>query len=353
VTWGIGGGGIISSLGWISVLQFVHSVQGETRAALAIAIFTVPMVLASGFQSYLLLGRGLVSDYNWTRLCSVGVYLAGVLSVAALRRQSVTAFAWMYLVGQFSNLILSTWFVVFRFRPRLHFNPDLTPAILGYGLRTQMGSLAAQTNLRADQLIMSLILRPQQVGLYVVAVSVSSVLTPLMNALAVVILPRTTGAPTSQAGAILAARHVRLACIVSIPVIAIAIAIMPWMLPAFFGRQFVAAVGCARILVAASLFQGLNAMLGNSLRGLGRPGSPAIAEGAGVVATIVLLLVLLPPLGIIGAAIASLVAYFITSLTEFVLLARAAGIHPKDLASASLEGIFHFRPDKILRVPVR
>jgi O-antigen/teichoic acid export membrane protein len=57
------------------------------------------------------------------------------------------------------------------------------------------------------------------------------------------------------------------------------------------------------------------------MRAIGRPGVPAIAEGIGLVATVALLLLLLPALGIVGAAIASLAAYSVVAGAYVVMIA--------------------------------
>src|SRR5262249_38652466 len=101
-----------------------------------------------------------------------------------------------------------------------------------------------------------------------------------------------------------------------------------------FGKHYGPAVSSAQILMFAGLFQGLNAVLGNSLRGRGRPSLPAVAEGAGAVLTVLLLYILLPRLGIVGAAIASVAAYLTVTLLEFGFVARMSGVTSRQLAFA-------------------
>jgi O-antigen/teichoic acid export membrane protein len=346
---GLLSGGAIATIGWPLIPHFVRTLQGTARQELGWALLSVPIVLANGFQAYLLLGRGLVAEYNRIRIISALSYLVFVAGVALTYAASVHNFVLSYLLAQSCGLVLCTALTVNRFRPRFHLSASLFQKVFSYGIKTQVGSIAAQTNLRADQAIMSIILTPSQLGLYVVAVSISGVLSPLMSALAVVILPRTTHASSDVTGALIVARHVKLACLLSLPVLIVSVALMPWVLPAFFGRGYSGAILSARILVIAGLFQGLNAVLGNSLRGLGRPALPAVAEGIGMLVTLALLFLLLPRFGIVGAAIASFFAYLLVAVGEFALVARAGGMKISRLVFSPIDDPLIGRSRQLLR----
>jgi O-antigen/teichoic acid export membrane protein len=182
--------------------------------------------------------------------------------------------------------------------------------------------------------VMSLFLVSQQLGLYVVAVAVGGILGPLLNAVTIIVLPRTSHASSDAAGALLAARYVKGAVLVSLPALLLLIVLMPWALPAVFGIRYAPAVLSAQFLLVAALFQGVNGILGNSLRGLGRPGWPAISEAIGMVLTILILYALLPSLGILGAAIASLIAYACVAILQFAFVAKVGGLTPGELAKS-------------------
>jgi O-antigen/teichoic acid export membrane protein len=92
------------------------------------------------------------------------------------------------------------------------------------------------------------------------------------------------------------------------------------MLRLLFGPQYAPALTMARILLVASLFQGVNQISGAALRSLNKPGRTSLAESVGVLVTVVLLVVLLPRLGALGAAIASLVAYMVVCAVQMFSL---------------------------------
>jgi O-antigen/teichoic acid export membrane protein len=72
-------------------------------------------------------------------------------------------------------------------------------------------------------------------------------------------------------------------------------------------------------------------MLAEGVKGLGRPMVVSVSEVAGLAATALLLRVLVPPFGIVGAALASLGAYALTTVVLLWGLQRSAACAWRDL----------------------
>jgi O-antigen/teichoic acid export membrane protein len=198
-------------------------------------------------------------------------------------------------------------------------------------MRVYAGGIAAQASLRLDQLLMSAMGLVVPLGIYAVAVAVASGVAPVFSALAVVVLHRAMRGTEVAAQAREIAYVLRLALLVGLPLVFVGIALAPFVVPLVFGASFQAAVIPTQILLAAGFFQGANAILGNSLRAVGRPGRSAAGESLGAVATIALLVLLLPRFGALGAAASSLAAYATVTLIQFRFLTAAAGVRLRDV----------------------
>src|ERR1700716_3865787 len=88
-----------------------------------------------------------------------------------------------------------------------------------------------------------------------------------------------------------------------------------------FGERFVPATGAFRWLLLAAGVWSLGSIVISGLRGFGYPGLSTLAKFSAAAVTTVGLLVLLPRLGITGAAIASLIGYsvmLVVALFAFV-----------------------------------
>lgn len=86
-----------------------------------------------------------------------------------------------------------------------------------------------------------------------------------------------------------------------------------------------------RVLLVASVALGTGRVLEAVLKGVNRPLHAGLAEGAGLIVTAVGLAVLLPTMGLMGAAITSLAAYSVTFCVALNLTNRALGTKAAEL----------------------
>jgi len=90
-----------------------------------------------------------------------------------------------------------------------------------------------------------------------------------------------------------------------------------FVIPAIYGSAFRPAILPAHIILFGLALDGLGGVITGFLYGVGRPGLNSLAMGAGLAATVVLDLILIPPFGATGAAAASAAAY-VTSTAALI-----------------------------------
>lgn len=330
--------GWVVSLGWGSILALASRVlldrflvlSDPARDVFFITLSTVPISLATAFQSYLLLGIGELAAFNVVRASAVALWVAGVCAIAFRGRASVPAYAIAWFVSQVLTFAIVTAWLVLPRRPRWEWRTSLLRPVAVYGAKTYASSLTGQMTLRLDQMLMTALGASAVLGVYVVAVAVASITSPLFTALAIVVMHRRPGGAPREAG-----RHVleclQLAFLFGVPLSLLLAVAAPWLVPLVFGAAYRDAVLPAAILLAAGVFQGSNAVLGNGLRALGLPGRPARAEAAGFALTLGLLALLLPRFGAAGAACASLVAYAAVMAIQTGFLCRSSGLSAREV----------------------
>ncbi len=272
------------------------------------ALWVVPFGLALGFEAYLLLGSGRVVAHNLLRLGAAVAYTLGISGMAFLGG-APTAFAWVFVMSQALGATVGYAAIVRTLRPRAFDKLSDARSLLGYGLKSHIAAIAGHATLRLDQLLLSILAPSAELGLYAVAVSMAGAVGPLFTASATVVIPRVSRISDPAEAVRETWRTLGVGLAISLPVVLAAFMLFPTILHVLFGSAFQGALGAARVLLAASVFQGANAILGNSLRSLGRPGAPAMAETVGAAVTAGLLLLLLPSMRAMGAAVASLGAY--------------------------------------------
>jgi len=186
-------------------------------------------------------------------------------------------------------------------------------------------------NLQLDQLIIASFLPSDQLGLYAVSVSWSSLAGPIFSSLGTVLFPALAamGGPAGQRQIV--GRAVRLGALLAVVLVVGHLAVTPFLLPLFFGRAFAPALSTAFVLVAAGVFLNLGGLISEMLRGLGHPRWPLYAQLAALPVAGLALLVLLPRWGIFGAGVASLLTYGVALAVGLVAVCRSCELSPREL----------------------
>lgn len=214
---------------------------------------------------------------------------------------------------------------------------SLVGRMLHYGLRTQAAQLTQNLGLKLGALVVSLFAAASVLGQYAVAVGATSFFVTFGQALGLVVLPDVAGRGPAERGQRVAV-HVRRSILVLAPLTLGLVAAAPWLIRWVFGPEFEAAVPLTRVLAVAAFFVGLGAVLGDGLRGMSLPALPALTEAASLTVFGVLLWLLVPGRGPMGAALASL----LSCMLGFALLAASlcwrAALAPSALVPGAADG---------------
>ncbi|HEX6128518.1 MAG TPA: polysaccharide biosynthesis C-terminal domain-containing protein [Candidatus Limnocylindria bacterium] len=195
--------------------------------------------------------------------------------------------------------------------------------LLGYGLRLYPASLTTFLSYRSDLFLLGLLLGDAgAIGLYTLAVSLAEIVFHVPDAIATILYPRVAGAQREEADRI-APSISRFSLLVTIlaaaALIPTAIVAVLVILPDFAGS-----IDPFLVLVPGTIALSVSKVVSGYVSGLGRPLPVGIIAIVALVANIVLNLVLIPPLGITGAALASLISYGAHALMMSAVASRLA-----------------------------
>lgn len=191
-------------------------------------------------------------------------------------------------------------------------------ALVHFGLRSWSGSLAATLVLRLDQVVLALLVSSHELGLYAVAASLADVPSTAIGAIRDMVFARSA----QKGDPLIVARTCRIFLVLGTVSALVGILLTPFALPLLFGSGFRNASVMAQLLLAGTPAAVLSSLMSSGLGSAGRPGAQSACQAAGVVATVPILLVLVPIIGGRGAAIATDVAYVVTGLAALLVFTR-------------------------------
>jgi O-antigen/teichoic acid export membrane protein len=216
-------------------------------------------------------------------------------------------------------------------------------SLLHYGLRVWIGSIAGILLLRIDQLLMAVISVPRELGLYVVAVSISEV--PLVASTAFREVMFTKDSESSDNDSL--TRAARSALIVCTFIGLIVSLTSYYWIPLLFGAEFDDAFVPALLLTAAVVVGVPGSIAGSGLSARGHPGLRSLSLLVACVCNIGAICILAPPLGATGVALATLIGNLVSANGNIVFMRTIYGtpvgdyyaVRPHDVRDLATKGI--------------
>jgi O-antigen/teichoic acid export membrane protein len=261
-----------------------------------------------------------ILHWNCARAVHPIFYLGAIVCLNLTGQLTLLTTVISFGLSAFVELLASYWLCSKNGLTRGRTTKGMAGPLVGYGLK-QVGSMAPTlTNSRLDQLVLSQYVPSSELGNYAVAVTLTSLAMPAVNAIGNVAFPRIAAGfadPSRmkklQQAAVLGS--VVLAGVIILPICIAA----PYIVPVVFGPGYEGAVTLVWALAAGGVFLACGQVAGDLLRGRNRPLLVARAQLYAALLTVVGLAVLLPVAGVFGAAITSSVAYG----SSFALMLRS------------------------------
>lgn len=313
-----------------------HDPEVVRTGQLYLLAFVPLSLLALGMMS-ILNGLHRFRWFHGLRLLLVATTFAGVIGLSATGSMTIRSAAAAYAGAYLVTALLATAVAVRAAGEGLGVRLGTMRSLLSFGLRSHLSTTMWALNERLDQLVISVALSSASLGLYVVAVTLTSLTTLVGFSFALVALPvlaRVRGGPELRRTArAIAGATIGLGAVISIPLLLA----LPPIVELLFGESFLGSVGVGRVLLVAAMVFALNRVLEAFLQAAGRPLDASLGEAVGLAVTAAGLALLLPPLGIMGAGITSLLAYATSAVFLVRRAARALDISPARLLAPDRE----------------
>ena len=306
--------------GWWAVYRLWNPsfLRGITPSLAMLVLAAVPATVAFQYVAALLAG---LEEFGKRAAITLVAQLVELAAVAVLLG-AVSRTADMAIVGNLLGLVAATiiaCLIVGRGSAeseRRSSAGENFRSALSLGIRGQAGNIAMFFNYRLDVFVLNYFLNPAQVGLYALGVVVSESLWQIPSAAALVLFPRTARTLDQDASQFTCFVSRQVLLLAGILGIAVALA-SPVLIPWIFGARFAPSIAVVWWILPGTVALAVGKVMAADITARGKPEyNSIISVGAGVL-TLSLDFVLIPRMGIQGAALASSIAY----LTQSVLIA--------------------------------
>ena len=190
---------LLVGLGYVLIPWLTRDQSHEVTRSALLFLWFIPANLLASYTLGLLQGDLAISIFNMIRLSVSIVYLAAVLVLWALGTVTV----WNVTLGLLlANYITATFGVVavlVKYSATWRMDRALTWRLFSYGIRNHAGSISSLLNQRLDQMLMAVLLVPEQLGWYSAAVNISGLARLGSGAFGTLVFPKVAATdPTEQ-----------------------------------------------------------------------------------------------------------------------------------------------------------
>lgn len=294
-------------------LAFARYDAGTLRAAYLFLAF-VPLNISLLVMMSILNGLHRFAQYHALRMMTGVSTAAAIVSLRLIDNLTVLHAVLVYL-----GVTLATALVAAAMLPRADLRrPGLSLAfsrqLLAFGLKSHSGIVTSMMNERLDQLVIAVFLSPIQLGLYAMAVTLTAPAVLIGSSVALAAFPIVAHLESADARRDAVRRFLRLTIAGSVVVVVPMIILTSPMIAFFFKEAYLGAANVTRVLLVAAVALSMNRALAACVKALDRPLDAGFGEFLALGVTVVALALLLPMLGIMGAAVASLLAYAVSTV---------------------------------------
>ncbi|MGG3280309.1 lipopolysaccharide biosynthesis protein [Paenibacillus solani] len=308
-------GCVAIAIGFIFVPFWLKGYSSEVIQFATWALIMSPIAMLGTINTAALQARGEYHLFNFMRyipVLSTLVLLCGLV-IAGHVTPFYTSVA--YLLPAIPIALWMTIRLVSKYKMKQQRKVESGKKLLSYGIRSYGTDVAGTFSGYIDQILVVGLLSPSSLGLYVVSLNLSKMLNTIQNAITLVLFPKAAGLEQSEALK-LTFKVYRISTIITIIVGAGIFLVAPYLLIILYGKSFVEAIPVFRILIFQTAVTSISWILSQGFMSIGKPGTVTIMRVMTLALNVILLNILIPPLGIQGAAISLLTA----SITELLVV---------------------------------
>ena len=305
--------------------------QGVDKRFLWLSLASFPLLLLIAFMSSIFQGIGEFRRFNTLMLLQPTLTLILILLGLGCGWVSL-----IYIISAYTTAaMLSFFWGLYLLHGLLKKEPldthqcgesYIKKAFL-YGYKAHLSNILTFLNYRLDMFLVNAFLGPASTGVYLIAVQLSERMWLLSQSVSTVLLPKLSElSDLDERKRQLTGIVARWMFVVAFFASAFLAAIAFPLINILFGSQYVEAVVTLMLLLPGVVFGSALKVLANDIAARGRPGLNMVTSLVVVAVNVALNVILIPLMGIEGAAISTSAAYFVSFMLCLVIQARISRV---------------------------
>jgi O-antigen/teichoic acid export membrane protein len=332
LTWALGWGMLLALAGWLSYGYLKNNfLQGVDLVAFGLGLLIIPTYLLNESAGQSLRGIKLISGFNLNWLMQFGLRFLGLWLVLGVWHLGVQGAVLARVVSALIPLAISL-IMLYRSVPfSLGVDKAILRDILTFGFKLSVTHSLLTLTYDVDLFIINYFsVGAAQIGYYTLAVSIAELVWYVSEAVMIVMLPYIASAAESDKARLAATTCRNAVLLTTLSGLGLAVVSRP-IIALVYGEAFLPAAVPFLVLLPGAITMVIFRVLYDYLLISRDPLYVGIATGAAMVINVVANFFLIPRLGIVGASLASVISYTVTSVIAVYLFKRTAPIPLREI----------------------
>jgi O-antigen/teichoic acid export membrane protein len=335
--------GVVSSLAvWAVRDRLTDSVLRDVPDwALVFALVRVPMLLLDNYLFSILQAIGKFSTYNIRLLLSESLRLVLLAIALIVFDMGLMAALVIYTLVWMVNVIWLVTAMSTRIRFRLSIDWPLLRETYSFGIRSYVQILTQHMLLRISFYMVSYYLGAASVAFYTIALRFTELVLEVPQAIGLVLYPRLASLDEDEIHR-LTAQTCRRTLMITAPAAAALALIGPYVIVLWYGDDFAEATGPLPWAAIGVALMSIYVIVTRDFTSRAKQRINTVSGLVALASNAVLNVLLIPPLGIVGAAMATAFSYAAACVVLIVFFLRESGLTLSDLIIPTGEDIKYF-----------
>jgi O-antigen/teichoic acid export membrane protein len=251
--------------------------------------------------------------------------LAGIVLFVRILGLGIQGATWGMILATAASIIYQLWVLI-----RVHSVKLTLPCwvcarfLVSYGFRYYFASISNMADLRIGQILIAMMGTREDLGLFSMATALVGRVTMIPDAITLAIMPRISRDERGRPE--LAAFSARMVSLITLVLFVALGAILPFIVPILFSEAATPIIPVVYIIMISDVIRNSARPFVPYFNGTNRPAIYSIATILSMLTSFGMMLLLLPPWGLIGASIATACSHLVMGIVLIVLFQKYSGM---------------------------
>jgi O-antigen/teichoic acid export membrane protein len=298
--------------------------EGAPWSYVWLALVLVPFLLIESYFMAILQAVEAFGAYNMQSIYKAVMSFVGIVTAVLV----LDGRLWAALMSQVTVLAAANLWLLYQVSrvARFSFRWDwkIGRGTLDFGAKSYVQTLAAHLHYRIDLYLIALLLTPEQVAFYSIAVNMTHPILQIPDAIGTVIFPKLAGSSDEAAHerTAVTCRHTLFATLIAAIVYA---GVGSQVMVLFYGERYAPAIPPMFMMLPGIIMISLYQILSRNFTSRNRQQVNIVAAGVALAVNATANLLLIPRFGIVGAALSTAISYSLAAGILLTMFVRDSG----------------------------